>query len=204
MTVPGDEAWNTRHRSEGPLNRADRNFAELLQELRVVFAGVPILFGFLLTLSFSERFRSLDDVQHGLFVATLGCAAMSATLIIAPVAAHRVAFQQNRKRELVRLGHRMVIAGLAAFALTLCCGVMLVLDMALGRVPAVAGAGALVLITLVLWIAVPLRLRHPSRARPRLPEPGSRRWQPSDAWSRSGARREVAGRVGVGERGVAD
>jgi hypothetical protein len=30
-----DDEWNTEHRSEAPLQRADRNFAELLQELRV-------------------------------------------------------------------------------------------------------------------------------------------------------------------------
>lgn len=197
MAVHRDEAWNTRHRSEGPLNRADRNFAELLQELRVVFTGVPILFGFLLTLSFSERFRTLDGFQQGLFVATLGCAAVSATLVVAPVAAHRVAFQRNRKRELVRLGHRMVIAGLAAFALTLCCGVMLVLDIALGRVPAVIGAGALVLVTVVLWVGIPLRLRHPSQADAKLPEPVRNL---SDARPRGLSRRsgrDVAGRIGA-------
>jgi hypothetical protein len=47
-----------------PLRRADRNFAELLQELRVSFTGVQILLGFLLALSFSARFDASDDFQH--------------------------------------------------------------------------------------------------------------------------------------------
>lgn len=40
-------------RDETPSQRADRNFVELLQELRVAQAGVQILFGFLLALAFS-------------------------------------------------------------------------------------------------------------------------------------------------------
>ena len=52
-----DDSWNTHHRSEAPLKRADRNFAELLQELRVLFTGVQILLGFLLTLAFSPGSR---------------------------------------------------------------------------------------------------------------------------------------------------
>jgi hypothetical protein len=35
----GGDAWNSEHRAETPLQRADRNFAELLQELRVAQTG---------------------------------------------------------------------------------------------------------------------------------------------------------------------
>lgn len=154
-----DDAWNTRRRAEEPLQRADRNFAELLQELRVVLTGVQILFGFLLTLSFSARFDALDTVQHGVFVVTLSAAALSSTLLVAPVAAHRMLFQHGRKRELVRCGHRLVLAGLAALALTLSSGLFLVLDIALGRVTAAAMTGVLLLVNAVLWIVVPMRMR---------------------------------------------
>jgi hypothetical protein len=165
------EDWNTRHRAEGPLNRADRNFAELLQELRVVFTGVQILFGFLLTMSLSERFKELDDVQHALFVATLAGAAASSTLIVAPVAAHRILFQRNRKRELVRVGHRLALAGLAFLALTLAAGLMLVLDLAVGRLAGIVGTAILLSATVVMWVLVPLYLRRDSRAAPALPDP---------------------------------
>src|SRR5882757_4347870 len=43
-------------RPETDLQRWDRNFSELLQELRVAQTGVQILFGFLLTVPFSARF----------------------------------------------------------------------------------------------------------------------------------------------------
>jgi hypothetical protein len=165
------EDWNTRHRAEGPLNRADRNFAELLQELRVVFTGVQILFGFLLTMAVSERFKELDAVQHGLFVATLAGAAATSTLLVAPVAAHRVLFQRNRKRELVRAGHRLAMAGLGLLALTLASGLMLVLDIAVGRRAGIGGTAVLLSAPLVFWVLVPLRLRRDSRAAPALPDP---------------------------------
>ncbi|WP_218593114.1 DUF6328 family protein [Pseudonocardia oceani] len=161
VRAPGcrDDAWNARERAEGPLQRADRNFAELLQELRVVLTGVQILFGFLLTLSFSARFDALDGVQHAVFVVTLSAAALSSTLLVAPVAAHRLLFQRGRKRELVRCGHRMALAGLTALAVTLSAGLFLVLDLAVGRATAAAMTGGLLLVTAVLWVGVPLRMR---------------------------------------------
>ena len=81
-----DDRWNTHHRSEAPLKRADRNFAELLQELRVLFTGVQILLGFLLTLAFSPGFPGLDGFRHAVYVVTLLAAASSSGLLIAPVA----------------------------------------------------------------------------------------------------------------------
>ncbi|MCW0212074.1 MAG: DUF6328 family protein [Pseudonocardia sp.] len=155
-----DDAWNTEHRDEVPLRRADRNFAELLQELRVVLTGVQILFGFLLTLSFSERFTRLDDVQHAVFVVTLVAAALASTLLVAPVAAHRVTFQRGRKRELVRWVHRLATAGLACLALTMASGVLLVLDIAAGRPVAVTVTGGLLVVTCALWVVAPMRLRR--------------------------------------------
>lgn len=154
-----DDAWNTTHRAEEPLQRADRNFAELLQELRVVLTGVQILFAFLLTLPFSARFDTLDGPQRAVFTVTLVCAAVSSTLLVAPVAAHRLLFQRGRKRELVRSGHRLALAGLAFLALTLAAGLLLVVDVALGRVTAVVMAAALLSLIVASWVVLPLRLR---------------------------------------------
>ena len=110
-----DDEWNTEHRAEAPLQRADRNFAELLQELRVAQTGVQILFAFLLTLSFMDRFAMADAFQRGVYVFTLAASAVTVALLIAPVAVHRLLFQRGRKRELVRVGHRLVVTGLSAW-----------------------------------------------------------------------------------------
>src|SRR3954453_23145785 len=72
-----DDAWNPEHRAEAPLQWADRNFAELLQELRVAQTAVQILFAFLLTLSFMDRFAAIDAFQRGVYVFTLVASAMT-------------------------------------------------------------------------------------------------------------------------------
>ena len=158
--MPGSDDWNAEHRDEPRLPRADRNFLELLQELRVVFTGVQILFGFLLTATFSDRFESLDRLQLATFVTTLLCAVGSSVFLVAPVAAHRIAFQRGRKPELVRWGHAMALTGLAFLGLTITSGLALVLDLAIGRVPAFVVAGVTLLGMVLLWGTVPLvRLR---------------------------------------------
>src|SRR5438132_337730 len=56
-----DQAWDHEARGESELERLDRNWNELLQELRVVQTGVQLLTGFLLTLPFQQR---LDHAQQ--------------------------------------------------------------------------------------------------------------------------------------------
>jgi hypothetical protein len=161
-TVPSvyDDAWNTEHRAEAPLQRADRNFAELLQELRVALTGVQILFAFLLTLSFTERFDEIDLFQRGVYLTTLVASALTVVVLAAPVAVHRLCFQRGRKRELVRIGHRLAVVGLAGLATTVTAGMLLVLDVVVGRAAAVPVTGALAALFVALWVALPLWLRR--------------------------------------------
>ena len=94
------------------MKRADRNFAELLQELRVAQTGVQILFAFLLGLAFTDRFAELGDTERGTYIATLAACALTEALLVAPVMLHRLLFQCGLKRELVWIGHRFMVAGL--------------------------------------------------------------------------------------------
>ncbi len=64
-------------RVETGYERADRNLNELLQELRVALPGVQVLFGFLLTVPFMERFQTLTSFQKRLYFATLLTTALS-------------------------------------------------------------------------------------------------------------------------------
>ncbi|MCW2718256.1 DUF6328 family protein [Pseudonocardia sp.] len=155
-----DDDWNSDHRPEAPLQRADRNFAELLQELRVLLTGVQILLGFLLALAFNPGFGELDGFRHGVYVVTLLSAALSSALLVAPVAAHRLLFQGGHKRELVRTGHTTTLIALAGLGLTLASGLLLVLDIAVGRAAAVILTAVFVTAIATLWIAVPMQLRH--------------------------------------------
>mgnify|MGYP003693665643 CR=1 FL=1 len=97
----------TYSRNESEADRLDRNYAEMLQELRVAQTGVQILFAFLLSIAFQQRFNDIDAFQLTVYVITLLCAAVSALLLIAPVPAHRVLFRQHRKDELVTFTGRV-------------------------------------------------------------------------------------------------
>jgi hypothetical protein len=47
--------------------KRDRQMIELLNELRVALPGVQILFAFLLTVPFSQRFTELTGIQRDVF-----------------------------------------------------------------------------------------------------------------------------------------
>jgi Family of unknown function (DUF6328) len=155
-------------RGEGPLQRADRNMIELLQELRVAQTGVQILFAFLLTLSFTERFASVDEVQRWTYVVTLLLSVLTAGLFVAPAAVHRVTFRRGVKPETVQLGHRLFTLGLGALALTLTGSVLLVLDVAVGLSFAISSAAAVTVVLCVLWFVLPIPLLRRTRPDPAL------------------------------------
>ncbi|MGQ0576245.1 MAG: DUF6328 family protein [Pseudonocardia sp.] len=160
VVVPCDDRWNAVHRDEAPMQRADRNFAELLQELRVVQIGVQILFAFLLTLPFTDRFAGLGPFGHGVYVFTLVASALTVTLLVTPVAVHRLCFQRGRKRELVRAGHRLVMAGLVCLAATVLAGMLLVLDVVVGPIVGGLVTGVLAVVIAGLWVCLPMRVRR--------------------------------------------
>ncbi|MEV6306412.1 DUF6328 family protein [Actinoplanes sp. NPDC051861] len=108
--------------------RWDRNFADLLQELRVAQTGVQILFAFLLTIPFSNGFPNATAFQKDVYVVALISAAFATALIISPVAFHRALFRQGRKPELVRYAHKMASSGLAFMLVSMVSSVLLITD----------------------------------------------------------------------------
>src|SRR3712207_2307676 len=117
---------------ESHQERLDRNWNELLQELRVTQTGVQILTGFLLTLPFQERFEVLDTYQRTLFLVLVAFAVLTTALIVAPVSLHRILFRKHLKSEVVGSGDRLARAGLVALALTIAGAAMLVFDVVVG------------------------------------------------------------------------
>src|ERR1700750_2404700 len=120
-------------RDESDKHRWDRNFADLLQELRVAQTGIQILFAFLLTLPFSNGFPKTTAFQKDVYVVALLAAAASTALIIAPVAFHQALFRQGRNPELVRYTHRMATCGLAFLLIAMVASVFLIVDYLLSR-----------------------------------------------------------------------
>lgn len=151
-----------RHEDETPDERLDRNWSELLQELRVAQTGVQILTGFLLTLPFTQRFGELDRAQEIVYLVTLSGSVLATGLLVAPVALHRVLFRQGLRPWLVDHAHGMAQAGLAALAFTIVGVVWFVFDVVLGSTAALVAAVVTLLFYGTVWGAVPLfRRRHP-------------------------------------------
>ncbi|MFJ2832405.1 DUF6328 family protein [Streptomyces sp. NPDC087263] len=147
-------------RDEKPLERADRNFAELLQELRVTQTGVQILFAFLLTLAFTQRFPSLDTTQRAIYVTTLLLAFLAAALFTAPAALHRALFQQNAKPAIVRVASSLTHVGLYVLMLAFTGSVLLVVDVTLGRGAGIAAGAGTLAVCLMLWGVLPRLVRR--------------------------------------------
>lgn len=147
-------------RGETPLQRDDRNFLELLQELRVIQTGVQILFAFLLTLAFTARFPELDPVQRGTYIATLLLSVLTAILFTAPAALHRALFRRGAKRLIVDVSSRLAALGLCVLALALTGAVMLVVDVVLGRTAGISVAAVVLAVCAGVWAVLPLTLRR--------------------------------------------
>lgn len=151
-------------RNESKNERADRNLAELLQELRVALPGVQVLFAFLLTVPFQPRFADVTKFQRDVYVFTLLFSALTTALLIAPTAYHRLNFRQGDKEHIVQVASTLTIAGLIALSLAVSGAVLLVMDWLLDGAVVAVTVGGVVLAFALLWFVVPLRRRVHKRA----------------------------------------
>src|SRR6201995_5462039 len=71
----------------------DRNVGELLQELRVAFTGVQILFPFLAGLAFASRFSHLAGLDVSVYKVALMTSAVATMIFLAPVSLPRIVFR---------------------------------------------------------------------------------------------------------------
>jgi hypothetical protein len=162
--------WSKQARGESEAERIDRNFNDLLQELRVSQAGVQILFAFLLTLAFSQRFEDINSFQRTIYIVTLLCTAAATALIIGPVSYHRLVFRRRLKPALVSASNKMAIGGLAFLFLAMVGSVLLITDVVLdgGIVGWITAATAAWF--LVFWYAIPLYARITAGTEPDDPQ----------------------------------
>lgn len=147
-------------RPETPEQRADRNWNELLQELRVLQTGVQILTGFLLILPFQSRFDDLDTFQVSVYLADLLLSIVATGLFIAPVAMHRVLFRERLKPSIVTGGDRLTRVGLVFLAMALTATALLVFDVVLARAVGIVVGCFVAVLLLGLWLVMPLVVRR--------------------------------------------
>jgi Family of unknown function (DUF6328) len=154
-----DQSWDRRQRGETELERLDRNWNSLLQELRVVQTGVQLLTGFLLTLPFQQRFDVLSGHMRVIYLVTVGCSVSATVLLIAPVATHRLLFRRHRLQVLVSAAHRCAYAGLVLLGAALTGMSVIVFAAVAGRTASVVAGTCAVALFTVFWLVLPLSLR---------------------------------------------
>lgn len=150
-------------RQESPDQRHDRNWMELIQELRVLQTGVQILAGFLLTLPFQQRFRELDDLQVTLYLVNVMVASLTTALILLPVSVHRRLFRQHLKKTLVNSADTITKFALTGVGILTVGSATLVFDVAAGRNAALTAGGVIALVLLIMLVLIPILLRQRAR-----------------------------------------
>lgn len=139
--------------------RLARNMNELLQELRVAQTGVQILFAFLLSVAFAARFGTASQFERVTMVTTVALTTVSAGLLMAPAAWHRVYFREGRRGDIIRWGNRFAVTGMAFLAAAMTGAVLLVVDAVLGTLTAAVIAACAAALFGTIWFALPLARR---------------------------------------------
>ncbi|WP_406055494.1 DUF6328 family protein [Streptomyces sp. NBC_01077] len=150
----------TRGRRETADERADRQWQDLMQEIRVVQTGVQILLGFLLTVVFTPRYESLPSTDKGIYVLTVILGSLATGALIGPVPFHRLVAGRQIKPQAVTWASRLTFIGILLLLATLTSALFLILRVATDNaiVPwLVAGVAAWYLLC---WFALPLWTRH--------------------------------------------
>lgn len=137
---------------------ADRErYEELLQELRVMLPGVEVLFAFLLTAVFANRFQELDDPGRVLFLVALLMSALTVLLLVVPASLHRLADLDRARR--VRIATRFQVAGSVTLGMSMCVALFVVVRFVFGTTAGAWTAGALAIVWAALWYGFPLGVR---------------------------------------------
>ena len=145
-------------RQESRAEQLDRNWLELIQELRVAQTGIQVLAGFLVTLPFSSRFGDVDHAHQVVYLVAFSLAVVTVGLMIAPVALHRFLFGRHEKDVLVRIGDLFARTGVATMGLTLVAVVVLIFGVVVGDGAGIV-AGIVVFVFYGLaWVVLPLSL----------------------------------------------
>lgn len=146
-------------RDETEVERLDRNWGDLLQELRVVQTGVQLLTGFLLTLPFQQKFSQLTSTERGVYLFAVGASIIATGFLQAPVSVHRALFRKHRRRETVELAHKLAIVGIFTLGCAVVAVASLIFDVLLGSPWGVFTGFLTAALLISLWLVVPWSVR---------------------------------------------
>lgn len=145
---------------ETPKEKTDRQFVELMNELRVALPGAQFLFAFLLAVPFAARFSTVAHGPRIVFFACLLCTVVATILLMAPTVYHRVRWQHGNKTEVIRIAHWMFLAGMTCLGLAMMMAVWFLSDFLLGTATAAAATAVSLGVIVVTWCVLPILGRH--------------------------------------------
>ena len=151
-----DDVDQTDGRDESINERMDRNWNEILQELRVTQTGTQIFTGFLLTIAFQARFDELTTFQTRVYLILVMAAVLTTALGLAPVNLHRGLFREGAKMTIVQAAHIIMRITLAGVAVMLIGTVLLIFDLVVDRTAALVAAGATLLVVIIIAVLPPI------------------------------------------------
>jgi hypothetical protein len=137
-------------------DRLDRELIELRNELRVALPGVQVLFAFLLTLPFTNRFERVSGAERAVYFIALLATTLASALMIAPSAFHRIRFRSRDKEALIVTSNRLLLVGLGSLAIAVVCSVFVIADLLYGTAAGVVTAAATALVFGWFWYGLPL------------------------------------------------
>jgi Family of unknown function (DUF6328) len=147
-------------REETEEERADRNLSDLLQELRVALPGVQVLFAFLLTVPFTQRFDQLSSFDQRLYYGVLICVALATVMLVAPTAGHRILFRRQQKEFIITISNRLALIGLLLVAIAMTGAIALISDFIFGTATAVVSTIVMAVAFLGFWYVGPIVRRQ--------------------------------------------
>jgi Family of unknown function (DUF6328) len=153
VSASGDGA---RDDGEAPDERLNRELIELLNELRVALPGAQVLFAFLLTVPFSDRFQELTGSQRAFYFATFVGTTIATGLFMAPTAYHRIRFREGDKERMLQTSNRFAVVGIGFLALSVTMAVVLTADLLFGLATAAMVGLATFLFLVWIWFAIPV------------------------------------------------
>jgi uncharacterized RDD family membrane protein YckC len=121
--------------------------------------GVQVLFAFLLTVPFQQRFATVSSFQRDVYLVTLLAAATATAFLVAPSAYHRIAFQKHEKERIIQMGTRQFVCGLVALAVAMNLAVLLVCDVLFQTTTTVLVVVGVASMFGWLWFGIGLRRR---------------------------------------------
>jgi hypothetical protein len=144
-----------------------REWTEFLNEIRVALPGVQLLFAFLLTVPFTDRFAKMDLLEHGAYFGCFLCTTVASAFLMAPSVYHRLHWRRDvlDKEEMMRTSNRLAIAGIALLAVAMTAAVFMLSVLLLGVGPAAGITTLMGGLFAWLWFGLPLVRRARERGR---------------------------------------